>query len=228
MDEKITKHFDKLAVDYDSYKQKNAYYYKNLKKTYAELIPDAKNSKIIEIGCGTGDIIASLKPAAGMGIDISKSMIALARKKHFEIRFEVAAAETVKLKEKFDYIILPDVIEHLQDVEKIISNLKNLMKPDSRIIISMANPVWEPVLKLLEFFRLKMPEGPHKRISITNLKRIIKSKKLEIVDERFRLLVPADLPLISKINNWFYKISLLKNLGLLVFISAVNQNQSVE
>lgn len=225
MDEKITKHFNKIAGDYDLFKKKNSYYYENLKKMYSVLIPDSRDSEIIEIGCGTGDIIANLNPKFGMGIDISENMIALARKKHSKTEFKIAAAENVKLKEKFDYIILPDVIEHLQSVEKTISNLKRIMKPTSKMIISMANPVWEPVLQLLELFRLKMPEGPHNRISITDLKKILLSEKLKITGMQFCLLIPADIPVISKINNWFYKIPLLKKLGLMVFISAVNQNQ---
>ena len=79
---KITEHFDKIAKDYDYYKSKSWYYYENLKKLYRGLIPPEK--ALLDIGCATGDILISLKPRYGLGIDISPEMIKIAQYKHKE------------------------------------------------------------------------------------------------------------------------------------------------
>jgi len=73
-------HFDRLAVDYDGWKRRNAYYYHCVKQLYEALIP--KGSAVLEIGCGTGDILASLQLSFGTGIDISNKMIEVAKRKY--------------------------------------------------------------------------------------------------------------------------------------------------
>ena len=67
-------------------------------------------------------LITSLKPQKGIGIDISEEMINIAKNKYkkTDIKFMVGVAENIKLNEKFDYIFLSDVIEHLSNVEESI------------------------------------------------------------------------------------------------------------
>jgi ubiquinone/menaquinone biosynthesis C-methylase UbiE len=69
----VEKHFDKVAGNYDLGKRKYSYYYSNLKKLLGFLIP--QNSRVYEIGCGTGDLLVSLKPKVGYGMDVSGQMI---------------------------------------------------------------------------------------------------------------------------------------------------------
>ncbi len=80
MSTKAELHFDAIAEEYDYWKEKNSYYYDNLKRLCQSLIP--LGSSVAEIGCGTGDILASLKVSRGFGIDISHAMIERAREKH--------------------------------------------------------------------------------------------------------------------------------------------------
>jgi len=70
-DKSSESHFDKIAKDYDFYKKKNWYYYKNLKRVLLGNIPNTENKSVLEIGCGTGDMISSLNPKYGLGTDIS-------------------------------------------------------------------------------------------------------------------------------------------------------------
>ncbi len=213
----VEKHFDTIAQDYDYFKKKNWFYYKNLKKLYKELI--AEQSTVLEIGCGTGDLIAELNCKKGVGIDISPKMIELARKKHPELTFEACTIEGYKNSIEFDYIFLADVIEHLENIPSTVEALSKICSPHTKLIFTYANPLWEPILMLFEKLKMKMPEGPHYRIPFFKFKKILKKYGLVTIRRDWRLLIPAHIPFISALfNTIFYKIPLLRRLGELEFI----------
>ena len=56
-----------------------------LEKQYRYFVPEGK--KVLEIGCGTGDLLAALKPSYGMGVDISPKMIDAAQGKYPVLAF---------------------------------------------------------------------------------------------------------------------------------------------
>jgi len=217
INKKIIKHFDRLANSYDNFKERNYYYYDCLKELYYHLIPDVKNKRILEIGCGTGALITHLKPKYGVGIDASKNMIEVARKKNKKIKFEVMSIENIKIKEMFDYILLADVIEHLPNINEAIKNLNKISYKDSIIILSMANPFWEPILLLAEKFGLKMPEGPHYRIGFKKFNKILIKNDFKIIQKGYRLLIPKKIPIIHHLNKFFYKIPFIRGLGLIEY-----------
>ena len=105
---KVLNHFNNIAKDYDYYKQKNKFYYSNLKSLLRDLI--SKNSSVLEFGCGTGDLIASLNSTSGVGYDPSVEMIKIAKKKHNKIKFVTKLPQN-----KFDYVYMSDVVEHLDN-----------------------------------------------------------------------------------------------------------------
>ena len=72
----LQKHFDNLATSRNYWINKSFGFYSEDRRAMKELIPE--NSKILEIGCGNGQLIASLKPIHGVGIDISKNCLKIA------------------------------------------------------------------------------------------------------------------------------------------------------
>ncbi len=221
VDNNITEHFDNIAKDYDFYKKKNEYYYSSLKKLYSQIVPPKK--QILEIGCGTGSLIISLQPDRGVGIDVSGDMIKIAKKRKSDVHFMVMPAEKLSLSKKFEYVIMADVIEHLSDVGLAIKNLKKVTEDKTKIIISMANPKWEPLLMLAEKLGLKMPEGPHNRITAKKLFSILRENNFRIVEKGYRLLLPVKVPVIHHINKVFYKVPVLRKLGLIEYVIIKNE-----
>lgn len=223
--ETVQEHFNKIAGEYDSWKKKNWYYYTNLKSLYHELI--SVNSDVLEVGCGTGEILDYLKPKRGVGFDISEKMVEIAKRKfqnNSNLCFKAGAAETLDLSAKFDYIFLADVIEHLDNVDSTICALKNFCHKDTKIIISMINPLWEIPFMILERLNLKMPEGPHHRISIQELKEKLGDNDYKIDVEGHRIILPSYVPYLSNfLNGFFYKVPVLKKLGLIYFCVAYSK-----
>lgn len=191
---KVKKHFDEVAVTYDKGKKKYSYYYSNIKTLLNRFIP--KNKKVLEIGCGTGDLLAFLKPKIGYGMDISSEMIRIARKKHKGHVFNTKLPN-----KKFDYIFMTDVIEHLEDPKKMFSEISKLMHKNSVFVNTMANPIWEPMLMFWEHRGWKMPEGPHNRISYQKLKTILVKSNMKIIKHDYFLLFPIFIPAITNFMN---------------------------
>lgn len=209
---KIANHFDKVADSYDKFKEKNYLYYDALKIGIKNEIVKPYQ-KIIDIGCGTGNMIDFLNPRVGVGIDISRKMLKIAKDKYktnSNYSFKYHDIEKAVINEKFDYILFNDVIEHLTDQDSAINNISRSMSKKTILILSMANPLWEPLLIILEKLKLKMPEGPHNRISEKNLFIILRKYRLKVISKkvyfpRIKIPIICNLGLI-----YVYKICKVK------------------
>ncbi|KKS95354.1 MAG: Methyltransferase type 12 [Microgenomates group bacterium GW2011_GWC1_43_13] len=212
----VKKHFDTVAKSYDYYKNKNSFYYDNLKKLLDKLIP--KNKKVFEVGCGTGELLNHLRSKYGYGYDISPEMVSISRQKFSNSKNLTFSTEWPK--EKFDYIFMSDVIEHLESPKKTFSEIVKLMHEESIFICTMANPVWEPLLMIAELLNLKMPEGPHKRIAFGDLQSVMKSIGLKTIRHDYKLLVPIKIPILTSFANKYLEKA-LKKLAFIEYFVAV-------
>ncbi|MDI6792157.1 MAG: glycosyltransferase [bacterium] len=216
--EKIA-YFNSIAKDRDWWKQRNSYYYSELERFLRFIIPP--ETSLLEIGCGTGDFIGYLQPARGVGVDISPEMVTRAQKKYPEYTFLVDDAEELHLNEKFDYVILSDLVGHLSDVWQAFRELQKVTTPETRVVITYYNYLWEPLLSLGERFGLKMKQTYQNWLSLEDIENLLKLNGYEVVQKGFRLLLPKDIPLLSSLlNRLMAKFPLIKNLCLVEYIVA--------
>jgi 2-polyprenyl-3-methyl-5-hydroxy-6-metoxy-1,4-benzoquinol methylase len=195
----VETHFDEIAAEYDSWKRKAGYYYENLKRLLTEVVP--KGARVCEVGCGTGDILASLEPGEGLGLDISRGMVELARGKHPRLRFDVVDITKGSRPEKFDYVVAVDVAEHVGDLDASFMNMARMLEPGGSLVITTANPRWAPVLHLAERLHLKMPEGGHEWRSANELIAAAHGAGLEVVSFDRSFLVPKRIIGIHRLNS---------------------------
>ncbi len=182
----VKKHFDFLAPFYDQYKKKNSYYYSILKRAIKENIAK-RGGVVLDVGCATGELLSFLHPKKGVGVDLSAKMIEIAKYKFASdksLSFEALDIQRSFVGGRYDYILLNDVIEHLTDPKSALKNIAKSMTPETILILSMANPFWEPVLMILEKLHLKMPEGEHQRISERELKGILRQNGLKVIRKK--------------------------------------------
>lgn len=195
----VKKHFDEIAQDYDKWKKKNEFYYRNIKAFVRKNV--RPNSKVLEVGCGTGEILASLNPSYGVGIDISPEMIKRAREKFPQYTFHGVAIEDFRSDEKFDYIILVDVLDHVYDLHDVFASLYNLCHDTTKVIVTTITPCWDPILSFMEKIGAKMPEGPHNFIEKRSIGKILEVLNFSISYSGYLLLFPKYIPLLSTIAN---------------------------
>ena len=134
MKNKVREKFNKLAPKRDCWKKRNRYYHDTVEKLFSSGIMPGKS--VLEIGCATGDLLNKVRPSRGVGIDISDKMIEIAKDKYPHLTFIHGDIEDIKIDEKFDYIIISDLLGHLTDIWLVFSKLKGISKPQTRIIIN--------------------------------------------------------------------------------------------
>jgi SAM-dependent methyltransferase len=103
----IRKLFDRLAPDRGRWLARNSYFYAADHDYMRFLIP--AGARVLEVGCGDGQLLAALKPVRAVGIDFSAEMVRVARERNPTFEFHVGNAEDPAVLQKiegpFDYII---------------------------------------------------------------------------------------------------------------------------
>lgn len=174
----------------------------------------SKNANILDLGCGPGYIMQSLRSEGFKnitGIDISGEQIAKAKQKGLNVRvgnvFNLLIMET----NKYDIIIIFDFIEHFDKDEliKLIDLINKALKVGGILLIHTPNgqgmfpqkiiygdmthlTIISPnsliqLLKLQGFTEIKIIEGGPVAINILGLLRLIVWKIIKVIYNIIRL-----------------------------------------
>src|SRR5439155_20100461 len=108
----VRSHFDRLAPDMHRWRRKSWYYHRDIEAFTRFVIPPG--SSVLELGSGTGELLAALKPREGVGVDISPGMVEVARKRFPDLEWIVGDAEAASPGRTFDYVVMSDLLGHLE------------------------------------------------------------------------------------------------------------------
>ena len=148
-----------------------------------------RNLKILDVGCGGGIICEPLARlgAKVTGIDFAPNNITAAKihskKNKLKINYINKDIEKSKLDEKFDIILMFEVLEHLDNWKKTIKNIKKNLNKNGLIIISTINRNLLSKLfaiNIAENILNWIPKGTHdynKLIKPEELKKILIKEK---------------------------------------------------
>jgi ubiquinone/menaquinone biosynthesis C-methylase UbiE len=207
--------FDSVAKEREKWRKKGAYYHKELEKYLRFLVPSG--SSVVEIGCGTGELLASLDPSRGLGVDLSPQMVEIAREKFPDLEFEVGDLEDLHIDEKFDYVVIVETIGHVDDIQLAFKELHKVCSPETRVVIVYYNYLWEPVLKFSEFAGFRMKHLLEHWLPLEDIENLMYLNDFEVVRKGYRFLLPVYIPFVSAFFNkflanmpFFRKLSLLE------------------
>lgn len=187
--EKRIRHWDFVARKQDDWTSKGAYYRRRISEIYQYLIPPGR--RVLVIGCTTGDLLAALKPEVGVGIDFSGEMIKRAEERYPHLRFITGDAHEMDLGEKFDFIVLSDVVNDLWDVQTVFDRLLDHCTPKTRIIINTYSRVWELPLLLTRKLDLSTPLLPQNWLTVEDITNMLRLTGFEVVRHWPEILWPA-------------------------------------
>jgi len=217
--EELREYYNSIASERDTWKKRNWYYYHDLENFHTFIVPP--NHTVLELGCGTGDLLNVVKPSKGVGIDISDMMVEIAGKKYPDLEFKRRDAERLEIDEKFDYIIISNLIGSLNNIWQVFRELKKVTHPCSRVVVTYYNYLWEPSLRLAETIGLKMNEGLQNWLSLTDIENLLYLNDFEIVRKGYRFLFPKYIRLISgALNKFLANVPLIRRCCLTEFVIA--------
>ncbi|MHA1537431.1 MAG: glycosyltransferase [Alphaproteobacteria bacterium] len=214
---------DSLARQRGEWRQRNSYFHAEDARFMRFLLPPGL--KIIELGCGTGDLLAALAPKRAVGIDLSPAMVEVAKKTHKSMRFIAGDVEDKTVLAKaggpFDAIVLSDTIGDLEDVEATLANLHPLCHADTRVVVSYYSRLWRPFLKFAEATGLKMKAQPDNWLTIADIENLLALADFEIIKHDRRQLVPKRwLGIGALINRYLGTMPFLNRVCLRNYIVA--------
>ena len=195
-------------------------YNKLIQRYFRFFIPEG--ARVLEIGCGIGDLLAAVNPAYGVGIDFSPTMIQLATSRHPEHTFIEANAESFQSEDHFDYIVLSDLVNDLEDVQQVLENVKSFAHSRTRIVVNFFNDFWRPILYLAVSRGWKSPTPKNQNwLSIADIENMLSLSGWEKVKSDNKILIPVNLGFVSDlVNRWFAPLPLIRSLALSKFIVA--------
>jgi SAM-dependent methyltransferase len=205
--------YNRIAESRIKYYRRNRFYHRSILKYYSMSIP--QGSSVLELGCGTGDLIGNLNVSCGIGVDISDKMIEVARRNYPTVTFFCDNAETFHTIQTFDYIILSGIAGSIENIQVLLEKALKWSSNHTRIFIDFYNPLWYPLIKLGEKTGLKMPEMTKNWLSVDDLENFLYISGYQVIKRKFLMLFPKHIPLISFIfNKLIGNLPLVRRLSL--------------
>ncbi len=165
--------------------------------------------RILDVGCGTGHVLAALEPSRGVGIDVSAKAVAAARRLHPGTHlhfFEGDGGDRRLLEEvggPFDVVLLVNVVTHLTDVQATLEALASVCHARTRVLIYSYSRLWQPLLRLAEIAGLKYQQPPEAWLPPEEIVNMLSLAEFETVRHDYSIVCPAHIPLVADLLNRF-------------------------
>lgn len=198
---------NKLAPNYSKWRTKNQYFH-SADQAYLRFLVQ-EEQRVIEVGCGTGHMLAALKPQYGVGLDLSPEMIQIAADSHPELHFFILDAEnseglsTVRNLGPFDVILLDSTLGFLSDIQQFLNELSPLCHQDTRLVVTSHSYLWEPLFSLATLLRLRLSTPPITWLRLSDIENLLKLGGFETVKQESRLISPYRFLGIGSLFNRF-------------------------
>lgn len=140
---------------FDKYRTRNPLYRSLMRRFLAaagELVGRAAPQRVLEIGCGPGDLAGQLfapRDVGYVGVDVSPDEIGTARTRYPRLGFLAASAYGLPFDDgEFDLVVACEVLEHLEDPSAALAEVERVGR--GHVLVSVP---WEPVWSLLNVTR---------------------------------------------------------------------------
>ena len=180
----------------------------DLATALGRLIPG--DARVLEVGCGWGDLISSLPHTTRAGVDFLPENVAEARRRHPDLKFEVddvlrpsgegggrsAGAEA------WDAVVCDRLVHSVLDIKALLEGLDARLADDGRIYLTVFNFLWEVPTRVAERVGWKRPAPTANWLSDSDFRNLFDLTGLEVVRMEDRLILPLEVPgLTSALNG---------------------------
>jgi SAM-dependent methyltransferase len=176
------------------------YYHDRIREIYRFHI--APGQRVLEVGCGMGDLLASVSPSLGIGVDFSPELVRRARERHPHLSFvEMDTHDLRELDREFDAIIMSDLVNELWDVQTAFEQLTRISHPRTRVYINWYSRVWELPLRAAASLRLAAPKLEQNWLTREDISDLLCLSGFEVIRHWNEILWPLRTPGIDALFN---------------------------
>jgi SAM-dependent methyltransferase len=196
----LQKYFDAIGRQRKN-RRGSAYYWQEISDYCAYF--SHEDSSVLEVGCGSGDLLASIEGSKKTGIDFSEPFIDWAKDKHRDknIEFLVMDANNMTLSGTYDLIILSNLIGMVDDIERVFEQVRKVCHPNTKVIVQYYNSLWEPAIKFLELIGLKKKTPLQNWLNSRDINNLLYVSGFDVYRNTKRLIFPFYVPLLSTFLN---------------------------
>lgn len=201
-------HYEQLAEDYAA--RANAHANERYRLECLKWLADCQS--ILDVGCGTADLLAKLRPRKRvLGIDMTPAMLAAGPGRGY---VAASAAEHLPFADaSFDGAVSINLLEHVPEPSRVLKELARVLCNGGRVVLTTPADEWATLLDLAERFRLKIPEGPHQFLRRGELLHWAAEANLRTVEYRRILTFPIGGKRLARaerfIEQWTLQIGTL-------------------
>lgn len=118
-----------------------------------------RQGKILELGCGAGQFVRAIKQKRPelncVGLDISAPALEVAKQYNDGVEYVLGSGDTLPFGEgEFDAVLIYDVLEHVKDYKKVLSEVKRVLKPAGKFYFFVpCEGDWLSFWHLLKIFK---------------------------------------------------------------------------
>jgi SAM-dependent methyltransferase len=212
-------YWEQFANDLERWEPVRRGYQRRLREIYRFLIPPGM--RVLEIGCGPGDLLAAVKPQLGVGVDFSPTMLRHARSRHPELQFVQADAHELDLRQEFDFILCSDLVNDLWDVQRMFEVARKHAHPNTKLILNVYSNLWQLPRRMAESLRIVKEQLPQNWLTREDVSNLLNLADWETLRAWQEILFPFRAPLLSPLaNNYLVKLWPFHQLALTNMIIA--------
>jgi SAM-dependent methyltransferase len=184
--------WDSIARKRDAWQGWGKFYHRRVAEIYRFLV--SPGQRVLEVGCGNGDLLASLRPERGVGVDFSEEMIQRACARHEQLEFiETDAHDLSSVRGPFDAIVLSDLVNDIWDVQRVLEQLKPLCTSSTRVLLNFYNGTWQFPLTVGQQLNLAVPMLDQNWLTRADVDNMLGLAGFDVIRQSQEILWPFPL-----------------------------------
>ena len=196
------------------------YFHEYLARVLRARIPAGQ--RVLDVGCGAGDLLAALRPSRGAGVDLSASVIATARRSHPEAELSfhqgdgADPAVLAGLGGPFDVVLMVNVVTTLADVQGAFESVASVCHEGTRLFVYSYSRLWQPMLRAAEMMGLKPRPPAEAWLPPEEVRNMLQLADYEVVRRDYQVVMPLYVPLLSDLaNRYLGHLPVMEHLSLM-------------
>jgi SAM-dependent methyltransferase len=192
-------YFRKAAFENPAHPQARDYLERDLRETLRRLVPP--DASVLDVGCGTGEILAALPNRERVGIAALPEVAAEARRRYPDLTVADGGIDSLQAGRTFDAVICNRLSHSVADIRELLASLRERVSERGRVYLVAYNYLWEVPTRLAEVAGFKLPAPTSNWISHSDFENLFEITGLESVRFEDRMILPADVPGLAPLLN---------------------------